>query len=174
MQVINVALASELCELAVQVFLIGDDFIIRSLVVFKVVIEVVRVRDVLNVERSFFKLFVSHRVQRERRDRCVRVLFSLSEEGDQVRDVLFKLGQILGYVVLVELGSLVISHLGCNVEHELRVFKLAAHGFNEVFDLSHLSLDATDLLLLAFIISFKLLDLSLDLLSCNLLVSLAH
>ncbi len=91
MQVVDVALASELCKLAVQVFLISDDFIVSSLVVFEIVVEVVRVRDVLDVEWALFKLFVGHGVQRQRRNWCVGVLFSLGQESDEVRDVFFKL-----------------------------------------------------------------------------------
>lgn len=61
-KVVDVALASELSKLAVQVLLGGDDFVVCGLVVLEVVVEVAGVGHVVDVEWALLKLLVGHRV----------------------------------------------------------------------------------------------------------------
>lgn len=63
MQVVDVAFVGELLELVEQVPLVRDYFLFRRLIVVEVVVEVVRVRDVVDRNRSFFELLVRHGVQ---------------------------------------------------------------------------------------------------------------
>ena len=66
MQVVDVALVGELLELAEEVALVRDDLLLGGLVVLEVVVELVRVGDVVDLHGALVELLVRHHVEGER------------------------------------------------------------------------------------------------------------
>lgn len=90
-KVVNVALGRKLSEFTVQVFLVCDNLVVLSRVVFEVVVEVAGVGHVFDVERTALELLVGHVVQRESTNWGVLVFLPLSKIGDEVANLLFQL-----------------------------------------------------------------------------------
>jgi len=174
-QVVDVALVGELLELAEEVALVRDDLLLGGLVVLEVVVELVRVGDVVDLHGALVELLVRHHVEGERGDRRVGVLLALRQEGDEVADELLELSQVERHVVLVELGALVVLHVRGHRELESRlVAELLAHLLDELLDLRHLVLDVADLVQLRVVDDLRLRDLLHEALAHVALLGVGH
>jgi len=109
---IDVAFVCQILKPSIEVFCIRDDLVFRRCIVVDIVV-VVRVWR-FDVDGTFLKFLVRHRVQRKGANRRVWVLLSLREEGDKAAHVFLKLTKIERHIVFVELNILVVLHVSCH------------------------------------------------------------
>lgn len=139
MEVIDDSLVSVLLELLEQVLLIDDDLVFgRRFVIREVVLERVGIRHVLNREWTLLILLQWDLVQRQCRNGCIGVLLALGNKDDEVADVLFQLGQVLGHILFVELGAFIVLHRLRNREFKVGLAEFSAHILNVALNLAHL------------------------------------
>jgi len=81
-------------------------------------------------------------------DRGIRGLVALGEEGNECGNVLFELGEVQEYVVLIELHVFMILHGGSDGQLELRVLEVADHLLHVILNFDHLVLNLSDLSIL--------------------------
>lgn len=72
----------------------------------------------VNSDSPFLKVFVLHCVQRQSRDRRVRILRRLRDISDEVRNEFFEFSEVNSHVVLVEHEILIVLHVGGDREFE--------------------------------------------------------
>ena len=166
------ALLGKLLEFAVLFSRVGDDVLIVGLV-FKNGTDVSDVGSI-DGDRVSLEVFLGHDVQREGRDVGVSVLLTLSEVGDEGRDVLLELGQVHGHIVLVELRVLVVLLMAGDGELESAIVELGNHGPAVVTDADHLVLDVVDLGLLGSNLALAFVDLALEVVLGFLLLLRGH
>ena len=153
----EVALTSQLLIFAILFSRIGDYVLVCGNIILGIVV------GVWSINRHWIlgEFLVGHDVQRQSRDVGIRVLLTVSQEGDELGHVLLKLSQVLGNVVLIELHVIVVGHVAGHSELESGLGKLVHHGPGIVLDVSHLVLNVLNLGLLLLVVLLHLGNLFL-------------
>jgi hypothetical protein len=152
---------------------VGNDLAIADFGVIFHASEVLSLRRV-HSERTLVEVLVVHVLEREARDGSVWVLLALGQVSDQVRDVLFQLGQVKSDVVFVKLHFAVVLHVGGDHEEEVRLVEERHHILHKVGDVHHLLLNVFNLGLLLRDLRLHVVGLLVELLTDLLLVRGRH